>query len=172
MSKKQRQNTDSENSDSSISKSGRKSIHLKDVIQDEDTGDNFLEKLRFLVMKGLFCALFGLIVMGLGLLAGNLIAYHFGYKLQDTLFITGMVLTILGIFASMKGNPTSINISGMGMKNINALNYRELETVRLERERTNYYHNFVKHAVVKFAVSGLTIILGGIFTVFVSILFY
>lgn len=172
MKKKQSEKPDNVNTNKEINKTNRKSFHLRDVIRDEDTGDNFSEKFRFYVMKGLFCTLFGVIIMGLGLLAGNLLAYHFGYKLQDTIFITGIILTILGIFASMKGNPTTINMSGMGMKNINAINYRELETVRLERDRTNYYQNFVKHAVVKFAVSGLTIILGGVFIMIVSIMFY
>jgi Na+(H+)/acetate symporter ActP len=166
--KKQPENRDNVNIDK---KADRKRIHLKDVVQDEDSGESFSEKLRFFIIKSLFCILFGLIVMGLGLLLGYLIATHYGYRLQDALFIIGILLVVIGIFASMKGNPVSMNIGGIGMKNANAISYMELETVRLERERTNYYQNFFKNAVVTFAFSGWTILLGGVFIIVVSILF-
>lgn len=69
----------------------------------------------------------------------------------------------------MKGNPSGINLNGIGQSNENGISFQNLEVTRLEREAKPYYKDYFNNNVVKFAFSNLTFILGGIFLVLFSI---
>lgn len=83
----------------------------------------------------------------------------------------GIILVVIGILMSMKGNPSGISISGMGTNNANITSYLNNEILRQEREMNPYYKDFFKNNVVKFAFGNVTLILGGIFIFAFSAIF-
>jgi hypothetical protein len=118
-------------------------------------------KLRIILLVGLY----SLIILGIGYAIAILIANYFDYSLQDVMFIEGMIIFVLGIMLSMKGNPSGSFLSGFGLINGQYFANLNLEITSSERKSTNYYKNFLKNSIVEVAFSNLTIIIGGIFIV-------
>lgn len=92
--------------------------------------------------------------------------------MQDTMTIEGIVIAVLGAMSMMEGNPSGISLQGMGSKGAQFHSQMLLETVRYEREKTDYYKNFLKHSVVQLSFGGLTIVIGGILTLLCGILLF
>jgi hypothetical protein len=119
-------------------------------------------KLKIIIKKTMFLLLFSIIILGIGTAIGFFITYNLHYNLQDTLGFEAILLAVIGVMLSMKGNPFS-GIRGMGQQNVNAQIYDNLETARLENDLTDYNKNFLKHHVTEFRIINLSFILGGIF---------
>jgi hypothetical protein len=145
----------------------------ENINQMEETPSGSLKnKIKLFLVRGVFSVIFGLILMGIGIGVAILIANKSSNSLPDVMFMEGIVVLVIGILASMKGNPSGGNISRVGMNNPNLVNFMDLETTRIERETTNYYDEFRKHAIVEFGFSSITLIFGGVFLILVSILFF
>ena len=115
--------------------------------------------------------LYGLVFLGIGYVIAILISNRSGYYLQDVLFVEGFSVIVIGILMSMKGNPSGMSLLGLGQQNAQQVSYLNLEVTRIERDKTDYYKNFLKHSVLDFAFSSLVIILGGVFIILFSIFF-
>lgn len=119
-------------------------------------------KWKILLKKGLFLLLYSLIIFGIGTGVGFLLTYRFHYNIQDTLGFEAILLVVIGIMLSMKGNPFT-SIRQEGQQNVNAKIFDALETARLENDTTDYRKDFFHHHVTEFRVINLSFILGGVF---------
>jgi hypothetical protein len=124
-------------------------------------------KFRF----ALLALLYSLAFFGIGYAAAVFIANRQSYKLQDVMFIEGLLMVIVGLMLSMKGNPSGISLNGLGQTYAQYNASWNLEVTRIERNSTGYYKKFLQHAVVEFAFSSLVIIIGGILIILFSIFF-
>ncbi|HWT27176.1 MAG TPA: hypothetical protein VN131_04490 [Mobilitalea sp.] len=129
-------------------------------------------KIKKSIKKMLLLLFYSLILFGLGYALALFISYRFNYTMQDVLSYEGIIILIIGVLMSMKGNPSGVSMRGIGQNNVNAVTYDNLETTRIERDITDYHKNFMKHSVVEFAFSNITVILGGIFIILFTLLFY
>ncbi len=129
-------------------------------------------KFRQIFKKVAVLLAISLIYSGIGYLAVWFLSYRFDYKMQDALACAGLILLFLGILMSMKGNPSGININGMGRGDANVTAYLNNEITRQEREMNPYYKHFFRNNIVSFAFSSLTFILGGAFLILSSVIFY
>lgn len=121
--------------------------------------------------KALFLLLFSLIYLGIGIVAAILISNKFDYNMQDVMAYEGLIILVIGIMMSMKGNPSGASISRMGSTDANLSSYLNNEIVRQEREINPYHKAFLKNNVVEFAFSNLSFILGGIFIILFCLIF-
>ena len=70
------------------------------------------------------------------LLIGLAIVYFTNYNFKDVLFVEGMVVIILGIFSGISGNSTGLSLQGMGQNNAQYVSNVNLETLKMEKEKT------------------------------------
>ncbi len=140
-----------------------------DNLEEEEV--SFKLKCKRLLIKLLIMSAIGLIYAGIGFLIAYLIASRNNYKLQDAAFSAGCIIAVLGLFMMMAGNPSGAGLSSWGSRNATAANHWLLNVTLQERESTNYYRNFRKHAVTEFTTNRFSFILGGIFLAAFSILF-
>ena len=81
---------------------------------------------------------------------------------QDILFIEGLVLIFIGIFASISGDPRGISMQGLGQNNAQYINNANLEVARMEKEKVHIKTD------IKFALSTFSLVIGGILSVVVT----
>lgn len=93
--------------------------------------------------------------------------HFYGYEILNTIFWIGLITFAVGAMSSICGNPTGSRIGDGGIDD-QYQSFVIIETLRLEREPTNYYANFKKQTVFDPKVSGLSIILAGVLLVFIS----
>ena len=122
-------------------------------------------KLKKNFKKALFLLLFSLIYLGIGFIVAILISNKFSYNLQDVMTYEGLIIILIGILMSMKGNPSGISISRIGNNDASMTSYLNNEITRQEREINSYHKDYFKNNVVEFAFSNLAFILGGIFII-------
>ncbi len=91
----------------------------------------------------------------------------YGYEFLNAIFQLGLIIFAVGAMSSISGNPTGSHISGGGIDD-QYQSFATIETLRLERESTNYFANFKKQALFNPKVSGLSIILAGVLLVLLS----
>lgn len=91
----------------------------------------------------------------------------YGYEFLDAIFWVGLITFTVGAMSSISGKPTGSHIGSGGIDG-QYQSFAIIETLRLERESTNYYANFKKQAVFNPKVSGLSIIFAGVLLVLVS----
>ncbi len=130
------------------------------------------EKARYFLIQFLFSIVFGLVIMGIGIGAAVLISNHYDYSMQDTMFYEGAVVLFIGIFASMKGSPSAGNIAAAGKMNAAQIYYANMETERLSMEGKDISREFRNRSIVAFSRSSINLILGGLFLVIVSQVFF
>lgn len=107
------------------------------------------------------------------ILAGviSVIMKHFyGYKILDAIFWIGLIMFAVGAMSSISGNATGSHIGDAEIDN-QYQSFAIIETLRLERQITNYFANFKKQAVFDPKVSGLSIILAGVLLILISYFF-
>lgn len=97
------------------------------------------------------------------------ISNYFHDSIKDVMFLEGLAVTIIGLIASVQGNPSGINLMRLGDKTGEWSDHANLETTRRERESTNYFKNFTKHSIVNFTLNRLTIVLAGILMILFSL---
>lgn len=128
-------------------------------------------KLKKIMNKALFLLLFSLIYLGVGFIVAILISNKFNFILQEVMIYEGLIIILIGILMSMKGNPSGISISGMGSNDATITSYMNNEFTRQEREINPYYKDYFKNNLVRFSYSNLTFILGGIFIISFGVIF-
>ncbi|MHB8132306.1 MAG: hypothetical protein ACYDEX_25415 [Mobilitalea sp.] len=128
-------------------------------------------KLKKIMNKALFLLLFSFIYLGIGFIVAILISNKFNYNLQEVMIYEGLIIILIGILMSMKGNPSGISISGMGSNDATITSYMNNEFTRQEREINPYHKDYFNNNLVKFSYSNLTFIFGGIFIISFGVIF-
>ena len=112
-----------------------------------------------------------LLYLVLTLILAGIIAFvmtHFyGYKILDAIFWIGLISFIVGAMSSISGNATGSHMGSGGIDS-QYQSFAIIETLRLERESTNYFADFKKHAIFDPKVSGISVILAGVLLVLTS----
>jgi len=111
-----------------------------------------------------------LYIVGTLILAGVIVLVmtrFYGYELLNALFWIGLITFTIGAMSSISGNPTGSHIGSGGIDD-QYQSFAIIETLRLERESTNYYADFRKQAVFEPKVSGLGVIIAGVLLVLIS----
>lgn len=105
------------------------------------------------------------------LILGGIIAFvmthYYGLKFIDALFWVGIISSIVGVMSSISGNPTGSHIGDGGIDH-QYQSFAIIETLKLEREATNYFADFKKHAIFDSKVSSISVILTGVFLMLIS----
>ena len=130
------------------------------------------DKVKFILRKVALHAVIGLLLALVGMVVGLLIAGHYEQNVQNVMFVEGVILVIVGIMASMKGNPSIAGLKGLDVRDATVVNRMNLETTVMERDVTNYYKNFRKQAVVEYGFGRMTLIFGGVILAAIGILFF
>ena len=109
-----------------------------------------------LVIKSL---LWGIAWLGVAALIGFIITKVTPYKnFENILFIEGIILVFVGIFASISGDPMGLSMQGLGQNSAQYSASANLEVTKMEREKSN------RKLDVALAVSTFSLILGGVFS--------
>ncbi|MCR1950866.1 hypothetical protein NSA50_07305 [Clostridium sp. DSM 100503] len=109
-----------------------------------------------LVIKSL---LWGIAWLGVAALIGFIITKVTPYKnFENILFIEGIILVFVGIFASISGDPMGLSMQGLGQNSAQYAASANLEVTKMEREKSN------RKLDVALAVSTFSLILGGLFS--------
>lgn len=114
--------------------------------------------------------LLGLAVSGAGYAIAVLVARRSGTGFSDVLFIEGFITGAIGLMMSMKGNPAGTSLQGLGLQNANQLSNVQMDATQTEREKTSYYRDFLRHAILEFSFISTAILLGGVFLILLSFL--
>ncbi|NLZ82863.1 MAG: hypothetical protein GX915_04270 [Clostridiales bacterium] len=131
---------------------------------DKDNKTNvrvFLKKLLKLII-------FSTIYLVLGYVIALIISRNNNKEVTDILTYEGVILLLIGILTSMKGNPSGISISGIGRQDHSIHSYIDNEITRQERENRPYHKGFSKNNITEFAFANVTFILGGILILILS----
>lgn len=142
----------------------------KEVIDDEDEV-SFKVKCKRFFIKLLIISVIGLIYAGIGYFIAYLVASRYDYKLQDAAFTAGCLIVAIGLFSMMHGNPNGTGLSSWGSRSAVAMNHWLMDVTLQERNSTDYYKDFRKHAIVEFTTNRFSFLSGGIFLLAFSILF-
>jgi hypothetical protein len=89
-------------------------------------------------------------------------------SIKDVMFLEGLATTLITLFCTIQGNPSAINLLGLGDHTSQFNQHANLEATRSERQFTNYFKNFTNHSVVKLTFNSLTIVFGGILMILLS----
>lgn len=109
-----------------------------------------------LVIKSL---LWGIAWLGVAALIGFIITKVTPYKnFENILFIEGIILVFVGIFASISGDPMGLSMQELGQNSAQYSASANLEVTKMEREKSN------RKLDVALAVSTFSLILGGLFS--------
>ncbi|MDB1931819.1 MULTISPECIES: hypothetical protein [Clostridium] len=103
--------------------------------------------------------LWGIAWFGVAVLIGFIITKVTSYKnFENILFIEGIILVFVGIFASISGDPMGLSMQGLGQNSAQYSASANLEVTKMEREKSN------RKLDVALAVSTFSLILGGVFS--------
>ncbi|GAA0107702.1 hypothetical protein PMY56_17525 [Clostridium tertium] len=103
--------------------------------------------------------LWGIAWFGVAVLIGFIITKVTAYKnFENILFIEGIILVFVGIFASISGDPMGLSMQGLGQNSAQYSASANLEVTKMEREKSN------RKLDVALAVSTFSLILGGVFS--------
>lgn len=110
-------------------------------------------------------AIYGLVLTGIAYLVAMGLASWRQMSFGDAYFIAGMACLVIGLSMSIKGNPT-------GSKSFDVNNPAEMmadmESLRMEREATNYYANFTKHSMLDLSNFGFGLALAGVLSLVIG----
>lgn len=103
--------------------------------------------------------LWGIAWFGVAVLIGFIITKVTAYKnFENILFIEGIILVFVGIFASISGDSMGLSMQGLGQNSAQYSASANLEVTKMEREKSN------RKLDVALAVSTFSLILGGVFS--------
>ena len=103
--------------------------------------------------------LWGIAWFGVAVLIGFIITKVTSYKnFENILFIEGIILVFVGIFASISGDPMGLSMQGLGQNSAQYSASANLEVTKMEREKSN------RKLDVALAVSTFSLILCGVFS--------
>jgi len=110
-------------------------------------------------------AIYGLVLTGIAYLLAIGLASWRQMSFADAYFIVGMACIVVGMSMSIKGNAT-------GSKSFDGSNPAEMmadmESLRMEREATNYYANFTKHSVLNLSNFSFGLAIAGVLTLVIG----
>ncbi len=89
------------------------------------------------------------------------IVSKYNYSFKDVLFVEGLVFIGIGFCGSLGGNSNGLSLQGLGNMNAQYVSNANLETIKYEREKSNY--NLKDTLKISLSTNGL--ILGGIFCI-------
>lgn len=116
-----------------------------------------------ILLKSLIWGLMWLIIASiLGFIISKIMTSR---SFQDILFIEGLVLIFIGIFASISGDPRGISMQGLGQNNAQYINNANLEVARMEKEKVHIKTD------IKFALSTFSLVIGGVLSIIVTFIF-
>lgn len=81
---------------------------------------------------------------------------------QDILFIEGIVLIFIGVFASISGDPIGLSMQGLGQNNAQYIANANLEVSKMEKQKVNIKTN------IAFALSTFSLVIGGILSIILT----
>ena len=82
--------------------------------------------------------LWGIAWFGVAVLIGFIITKVTAYKnFENILFIEGIILVFVGIFASISGDPMGLSMQGLGQNSAQYSASANLEVTKMEREKSN-----------------------------------
>ena len=111
--------------------------------------------------------LWGIAWFGVAVLIGFIITKVTAYKnFENILFIEGIILVFVGIFASISGDPMGLSMQGLGQNSAQYSASANLEVTKMEREKSN------RKLDVALAVSTFSLILGGVFSAGLTFIIY
>lgn len=125
--------------------------------------------LNKIIKKITISLVLSIIFVAIGYLIAFLISNYYHTNFKNVMFLEGLATTLITVLFSIQGNPSGINLHGLGQETPQYSAYANLETTRMERESTNYFKNFKNHSVVKLTFNSLTIVFGGILIILFSI---
>lgn len=118
------------------------------------------DKRLVILLKSLIWGLMWLIIASLiGFIINSSMSSR---SFQDILFIEGLLLIFIGIFASISGDPRGVSMQGLGQNNAQYINNANLEVSRMEQEKVHIKTD------IKFALSTFSLVIGGILSVVVT----
>lgn len=129
-----------------------------------------MDKFKSILKRLLLILCFSLIMFIIGVLVAFLIYYFSKYRIENILFYEGIIITIIGVLMSLKGNPSGLSVGSIGQNNTAQVSFQNLEVTRLEREINPYHKNFSKNNIVTFGLINITIILSGILILILSLI--
>ncbi len=138
---------------------------------DVDEEVSFQVKCKRFMINALIVLVMGMIYAGIGFLITYWLANRNGYLLQDAGFIAGCLIVVLSFLTMMHGNHNGTGLSNSNASYSTVVSHWLMESNIKERDNTDYYKNFRKHAIVEIAVNRFAILLGGILLIAISILF-
>ena len=101
--------------------------------------------------------IWGVVWLGLAALIGLIITKVTSYKdYESVLFIEGLILIFVGIFASISGDPMGLSLQGLGQSNAQYIANANLEVSKMSREKVSGKID------IGFALSTLSLVIGGI----------
>ncbi|MCF0149231.1 MAG: hypothetical protein HUJ77_12645 [Clostridium sp.] len=101
--------------------------------------------------------------LALAALIGFIITKVTEYKsFENVLFIEGLILIFVGIFASISGDPMGLSLQGLGQNNAQYLASANLEVSKMEKQKSNMKIN------ISFALSTFSLLIGGILAAIVT----
>ncbi len=122
------------------------------------------------VQKIILSFLYSLIYLAIGLLLAFLIFYIKDFHLVDILSVEGIILVLIGLLMTLKGNPSGINISNIGSENSAQTSFVDNEITAVDRNSRPYQNGFFKNNIVEFGFGNITILLGGVWLVLAALL--
>lgn len=129
-------------------------------------------KVKSVAIRIILLILCGLLYSAIAYSLGVFLSHKFGYSIDNVLTYEGIILTLIGIFASMKGHPSGINLNHIGRESASITAYLNNEITRQEREMNPYHKDFYKNNIVKLAFGNLTFIVGGLLILAFVLIFY
>ena len=101
--------------------------------------------------------IWGTVWLGLAALIALIITKVTSYKdFENVLFIEGLILIFVGIFASISGDPMGLSLQGLGHSNAQYIANANLEVSKMSREKVSGKID------IGFALSTLSLVIGGI----------
>ena len=101
--------------------------------------------------------IWGTVWLGLAALIALIITKVTSYKdFENVLFIEGLILIFVGIFASISGDPMGLSLQGLGQSNAQYIANANLEVSKMSREKVSGKID------IRFALSTLSLVIGGI----------
>lgn len=119
---------------------------------------SFRSKMALLLKSFFIMFIYGIIIAGIGLVAGIVITNNYGYKLQDVGFMIGVGVLIIGI------------IMMIGMRNSDTSYINLVASIR-ERELDQNNRDTSSHSMIGLAPRKICLVLGGGILIIISVLF-
>lgn len=103
--------------------------------------------------------IWGVVWLGLAALIGKVTSYK---DFESVLFIEGLILIFVGIFASISGDPMGLSLQGLGQSNAQYIANANLEVSKMSKEKVSGKIN------IGFALSTFSLVIGGILSAVIT----